>query len=93
MRGSLEGMLDMKPYVTDKMVGNNEAMESVSKGQYKCIVIQKDDTTVDVVLQDVLYITKLMVNLFTLTKAIENTGVALSSTCQILSVTVGTTEI
>jgi hypothetical protein len=33
MRGSLEGMFDMKPYVTDIMVGNNETMASVSKGQ------------------------------------------------------------
>jgi hypothetical protein len=93
MRGSLEGMFDMKPYVTDIMVGNNETMASVSKGRYKGIVLQKDGTTVDIVLQDFLYIPKLMLNLFSLTKAIENTGVSLSSKGQIISLTVGTTEI
>jgi hypothetical protein len=93
MRGSLEGMFDMEPYVTDIMVGNNETMASVSKGQYKGIVLQKDGTTDDIDLQDVLYIPKLMVNLFSLTKAIEHTSVALSNKGQIISLTVGTTEI
>jgi hypothetical protein len=83
----------MKPYVVDIMVGNNDSMASVSKGQYKGIVLQKDGTTVDIVLQDVLHIPKLMVNLFSLTKAIEHTGVALSSKDQIISLTVGTTDI
>jgi hypothetical protein len=93
MRGSLEGMFDMKPNVSEIMVGNNETMASVSKGQYKRIVLQKDGTTVDVVLQDVLNISKLMVNLFSLTKAIEHTGVSLSSKDQTISLTVDTTEI
>jgi hypothetical protein len=75
------------------MVGNNETMASVSKGQYKGIVLQKDGTTVDIVLQDVLYIPKLMANLFSLTKAIEHTGVSLSRKGQTISLTVGTTEI
>jgi hypothetical protein len=74
------------------MDGNNETMESVSKGQYKGIVLQKDGTTVDFVLQDFLYIPKLMVNLFFLTKAIEHTGVSLSSTGQITSLTVGSIQ-
>jgi hypothetical protein len=30
MRSSLEGMFDLKPYVTDIMVGNNETIASVS---------------------------------------------------------------
>jgi hypothetical protein len=51
--GSLEGMFVLKPYVTNIMVGNNETMASVSKGQYKGIVIQKDGTSVDTTLQDV----------------------------------------
>jgi hypothetical protein len=74
------------------MVGNNETMASVSKGQYKGIVLQKDGTTVDIVLQDVLYIPKLMVNLLSLTKTIEHTGVSLSRKGQFISLTVGTTE-
>jgi hypothetical protein len=92
MRGSLEGMFDRKPYVTDIMVGINETMAIVSKGQYKGIVLQKDGTPADNVFQDVLYITKLMVSLFSLTKAIEHTGVSLSSKGQIISLTIGTTE-
>jgi hypothetical protein len=89
-RGSLEGMFDMKPYVTDIMVGNNDTMVSVSKGKYKGIVLQKDGTNVDIVLQDFLYIPKMMVNLFSLTKAIEYTGVSLSSKGLNFSLTVGT---
>jgi hypothetical protein len=34
MRGSLVGMFNHKPYDTDIMVGNNEAMSSVSMGNY-----------------------------------------------------------
>jgi hypothetical protein len=39
MRGSLKGMFNMTPYVIAIMVGNNETMASVSKGQYKGIVL------------------------------------------------------
>jgi hypothetical protein len=59
-------------------------MATVSKGQYKGIALQKDGTTVKIALQDVLYMSKLMVNLFSLTKAIEHTGVSLSSNGQFL---------
>jgi hypothetical protein len=79
MRGSLEGMFELKPYDTNIMLGNNETIASVSKGQDKGIVLQKDDTSVDITQQDVLYIQKQMVSPFSLTKVIENTGVALSS--------------
>jgi hypothetical protein len=66
-------------------------LASVSKGQYKGIVLQKYGNTVDIVLQDVLYIPRLMVNLFSLTKAIEHTGVSLSTIGPIIYLTVGTT--
>jgi hypothetical protein len=69
MQGSLEGMFNLKPHVTDIMVGNNDTMSSVSKGDYKGLVMQKDGSSFEVTLQDVLYIPKLMVNLFSLTKA------------------------
>jgi hypothetical protein len=42
MRVSLDGNFDLKPYVTDIMSGNNDAMAIVSKVQYKGIVLQKD---------------------------------------------------
>jgi hypothetical protein len=41
----------------------------------------------NITLQDVLFITKQMVNLFSLTKAIETKGTALSSKGQIISLT------
>jgi hypothetical protein len=78
--------------VTDIIVGNNETMSSVSKGHYKGLLLQKKGTSVDITLQDVLYIPKPMVNLLSLTKAIENMGVALSSKGPKISLSVGQTE-
>jgi hypothetical protein len=69
MRGSLEGMFNLRPYVTDIMVGNNEVMSNVSSGQYKGLVLKADGTTMDLTLKDEQYIPKLMVNLFSLPKA------------------------
>jgi hypothetical protein len=63
-------------------------MASVSKSKYKRIVLQKD-----VNVKDVLFVPKLILNQACLTNAIENTGVALSSKGQIISLTVGNTEI
>jgi hypothetical protein len=71
MRGSIEGMFNLKPHVTDIVVGNNETMPSVSKGIYRRLVMQKDGSSFEVILQDVLYILELMVNLISLTKAIS----------------------
>jgi hypothetical protein len=64
MRGSLEGMFNLRPHVTDIMVGNNEVMTSVSIGQYKGLVLKADGTIMDLTLKDVFYIPKLMVNFF-----------------------------
>jgi len=93
MRGSLEGMFNLRQHVTDIMVGNNEVMTSVSIGQYKGLVLKADGTTMDLTLKDVLYIPKLMVNLFSLTKALETKGVKLSSQGQIISLIYGPHEI
>jgi hypothetical protein len=93
MRSSLEDVFDLKPYVIDIMVDDKETVSSVSKGHYKGLVLQKDDTSVDINLQDALYMPQMMVNLFSLTKAIEPSGVAQSSKGQIISLTVGSTEI
>jgi hypothetical protein len=61
------------------MVGNNESMSSVSKDDYKGIVVKNKRTSMDLTLQDVLYIPKLMVNLFSLTKSLGTTYDTLSS--------------
>jgi hypothetical protein len=69
MRSALEGMFNIRPHVTDIMVGNNEVITIVSIGQYKGLVLKADGFSMDLTLKDVLYISKLMVNLFSLTKA------------------------
>jgi hypothetical protein len=93
MRGSLEGMFNLKQYVTNIMVGNNEAMSSVSMGNYKGLLLKPDGSTMDWTLTDVLYIPKLMVNLFSLTKALETKGVQLSSKGPLISLKISTHEI
>jgi hypothetical protein len=93
MRGSIEGMFNLKPHVTDIMVGNNETMSSVSKGNCRGLVMQKDGSSIEVILQDVLYIPKLMVNLFSLTKAISTKGVQLFCKGQIITLQIGKNEI
>jgi hypothetical protein len=62
MRGSLQGMFNLRPHVIDIMVGNNEVMNSVSIGQYKGLALKADGTTMDLTLKDVLSIPKLKVN-------------------------------
>jgi hypothetical protein len=89
MRGSIEGMFNLRPHVIDIMVGNNEVITSVSIGKYKGLVLKGDGTTMDLTLKDVLYIPNLMVSLFSLTKALETKGVKLSSQGQIISLIYG----
>jgi hypothetical protein len=75
------------------MVGNNEAMSSVSMGNYEGLTLKQDGSTMVLTLMDVLYIPKLMVNAFYLTKALETKGVQLSSKGQLISLKIGTHEI
>jgi hypothetical protein len=49
MRGSLEGIFNLKPNVTANMVGNNETMSIVSKGDYKGLVMQKEVSSFEVI--------------------------------------------
>jgi hypothetical protein len=84
---SLEGMFNLRPHITDIMVGNNEVMSSVSIGQYKT-----DGSTMDMTLKDELYIPKFMVNLFSLTKALKTKGFILSSQGQLVSLINGPHE-
>jgi hypothetical protein len=55
-------MINSEPKVTGIMIGNNESMPSVSNDDYKGIFLQKDGTTLDFTVQDVIYIPNLMVN-------------------------------
>jgi hypothetical protein len=61
---SLERMLYLKPHVNQIMVVKNETMSNVSKGNFKGLMCQKDGSSMDLTLQDVLYIPNLMVNFF-----------------------------
>jgi hypothetical protein len=70
-------MFNLKPHVTDIMVGNDETMSSVSNGDYKGLIMQQDGSSFEVFLRDVLYIPKLMVNLFSPTKAMSTKTVKL----------------
>jgi hypothetical protein len=93
MRGSIDVMFNLRPHDTDIMVGNNETMSSISKGNYKGLVMQKDGSSFEVIIKDVLYTPKLMVNLFSLTKAISTKGVQLSNKGQIITLKIGKNEI
>jgi hypothetical protein len=50
MRGSLEGMFNLKPSATDTMAENNDIMASALEGDYKGIVLQKNVLTLQYVL-------------------------------------------
>lgn len=77
MRFSLDGMKNLKPWKVPIKVGNAEDMYSEKIGTYHGKVIQKDGTTYDIVLDDVLYIPELYINLFSLTKVLNNSQVDL----------------
>jgi hypothetical protein len=93
MRVSIVRIFNLKPHVTDIMVGNNETMSSFSKGNYIVLVLQKDGSSFEVILQDVLYIPTLMVNLSSLNKAISKKVVQLSNKGQIITLHIAKNEI
>jgi hypothetical protein len=55
--------------------------------------MREDGSSFEVILQDVPYIPKLMVNLFSLTKASSTKGVQLSNKGQIITLKIGKNEI
>jgi Na+-transporting NADH:ubiquinone oxidoreductase subunit NqrA len=71
------------------MVGRNETMSSVSKGHNKGLVVQNVCSSFELNLQDVLYISKLMVNFVSSTKVISTKGDQLSSKGQIITLQIG----
>jgi hypothetical protein len=71
------------------MVGNNEVMSSVSIGQYKGLVLKPDGTTMNLTLKGIIYIPTLMVNLFSLTIALEPKDDKLLSQGQLISLKYG----
>ena len=79
MRNSLAGMFDLEDHIQMITVGNNEKMMSKYIGKFKGTIIQQDGTYRDIVLNEVLYIPDLWLNLLSITKAIKNDNVDLSS--------------
>ena len=77
MRFSLDGMKNLKPWKVPVKVGNAQDMYSEQIGSYHGKVIQKNGSTFDIVLDDVLYIPDLYINLFSLTKVLHNKQVDL----------------
>jgi hypothetical protein len=72
MRFSKEGMTDLIKYKSPIKIGNAEDMYSEMIGTFKGKVIQGNGTIMDLVLHDVLYVPDLYINLFSLTKVLNN---------------------
>ncbi len=92
MRNSTAGMYDLEDHVQMITVGNSESMLSKYKGKYRGTIIQQDGTYMDLVLTDVLYIPDLWLNLISLTRAIKQPGISLSSKGELLSLKFGKQE-
>ena len=90
MRFSLDGMCDLVDWRVEITVGNSEIMWSAKKGTYKGTVLQQDGSTMDVVLSDVLYVPKLWVNLFSLTRVLQNPNIKLSNVKDLIKLEIGT---
>jgi transposase InsO family protein len=71
MRNSTAGMYDLKDHVQAITVGNSETIYSKLIGKFKGTIIQQDGRTIDVVLDEVLYIPDLWLNLISVTKALK----------------------
>jgi hypothetical protein len=69
---STTGRINLVEYKTEITVVNNETMWSKYKGTYHGTVFQQDGRTMDIMLQNVLYVPYLWINLFSITKAIKN---------------------
>ena len=73
MRYSTEGMTNLKPWKVPIKVGNAQDIYSEMIGTYKGWVIQHgSNKSFPITLEDVLYIPKLYINLFSMTKVLNN---------------------
>ena len=77
MRFSLDGMKNLRKWRLPVKVGNAADMYSEQIGSYHGKIIHKDGSTYDIILDDVLYIPDLYINLFSLTKVLNNPNVDL----------------
>jgi len=75
MRYSTDGMTNLRPWKVPVKVGNAKDIYSEMIGNYHGKVVQKDGSTINIVLEDVIYIPSLYVNLFSLTKVLNNPSI------------------
>jgi len=66
------GLFDWEPIRSPIRIGNGKTLTATKIGKIKLTVMQVDGTTLDVVLSDCKYVPGLCVNLFSLTKAMQN---------------------
>jgi hypothetical protein len=69
---SKQFLSDFQPEVGDVKIGDNKTIKSHGKGTFHGYYINSEDKQVPITLQDVLLVPDLWVNLFSVTKAMEN---------------------
>jgi hypothetical protein len=77
MMHSKEGLTNLKPCHVPVKVGNAANIYSEMKGTYHGLVTQEGGRTVSITLEDVLYIPDLYINLFSMTKVLNNPSIDL----------------
>jgi hypothetical protein len=98
--GASSHMVNSKKHLTniekcniDVKVGNSEVMKCSLKGTYEGKVIDKKGNEMILTLQDVMYVPELWVNLFSITKAIANPKVTLTTKDKLIVLKVNGNEI
>jgi hypothetical protein len=69
---SIQFLSDFQPDSGDVKIGYNKTIKSLGKGIFHGNYINSEDIQVPVTLQDVLLVPDLWVNMFSVTKAMEN---------------------
>jgi hypothetical protein len=77
MMYSKEGLTNLKPWHVLVKVGNASNIYSEMKGTYYGLVTHEGGRTVRIILEDVLYIPGLYINLFSITKVLNNPSIDL----------------
>jgi hypothetical protein len=77
MRYSKEGMTNLRPWKVHVKVGNAADMYSEMIGTFHGKVVQQDGRNFNLQLYDRLYIPDLYINLFSMTKALNNINIDL----------------
>jgi hypothetical protein len=93
MRYSFVGMFYLTACQKAVTIGNNETIYSQAKGSFIDTVHNTDGTSFPVILTYVLYAPDLWLNLFSITKAIQNDSVKLGSSHGNMTLSIGPHQI